>query len=52
MRECWADWQVNPERYRGKAEFARDMLDKFPDWCNQKVIEDFCRDWEKEKPVK
>ena len=32
--------------------FARDMLDKFPDWCNSKVIEGFCRDWEKEKPVK
>lgn len=52
MREYWADWQDNPERYGGKAAFARDMLDKFPDWCNSKVIEGFCRDWEKEKPVK
>lgn len=50
MRECWNAWRANPGRYRGKADFARDMLDKFPDWKNAKVIEGFCRKWEKEKP--
>lgn len=52
MHECWKEWQADPGRYKSKAAFSRDMLDKFPDWKNAKVIEGFCRDWEKEKPVK
>ena len=26
--ECWKAWRADPARYRGKAAFARDMLDK------------------------
>lgn len=52
MKAYWKDWQANPTRYRTTAAFARDMLEKFPDWCNQKVIEGFCRAWRKEKEEK
>lgn len=48
---CWQNWQrrrserCNP--YKTKASFARDMLDKFPVLASQKVIEDWCREWER-----
>lgn len=48
VRECWDDWQKLPDRYGGKAEFARDMLDKFETLKSQPVIEGWCRDWERE----
>lgn len=44
--ECWNSWQLRPEAYRGKAAFARDMLDKFPSLKSQPVIERWCREWE------
>lgn len=46
-KECWREWQRMPTRYRSKAAFARDMLTKFEHLESQKVIEDWCRDWEK-----
>lgn len=49
MRECWKERQANSGRYRFKTDFAGDMIDKFPDWKNSKVIEQFCRDWEKQE---
>ena len=47
VRECWDDWQKLPDRYAGKAEFARDMLDKFESLKSQPVIEGWCRAWER-----
>lgn len=48
VRECWEAWQKQPERYDGKAAFARDMRDKFPALESQPVIERWCRVWERE----
>lgn len=51
VRECWADWQSRPEIYKGKADFARAMLDKCEHLTSQKRIEDWCRMWEREQIV-
>lgn len=48
VHSCWGKWQKKPERYKGKAAFARDMLDKCEHLTSQKKIEDWCREWEKE----
>ena len=48
VRGCWDDWQKKPDRYKGKAAFARDMRDKFPSLESQPVIEGWCRAWERE----
>jgi 3-mercaptopyruvate sulfurtransferase SseA len=48
VRECWGKWQEQPGRYKGKAAFARDMRDKFPNLESQPVIEGWCRAWERE----
>ena len=48
VKECWLDWKTEPNKYSSKAEFARDMLNKVEHLTNTKVIEDWCRDWEKE----
>lgn len=48
VRECWELWRNEPKRYKGKAEFARDMLAKFEHLKSQQVIERWCRDWEAE----
>lgn len=45
VRECWELWQKEPSRYRGKAAFARDMLNKYEDLKSQPVIEGWCREW-------
>ena len=47
VRECWEAWQQEPDRYKGKAAFARDMRDKFPTLESQPVIEGWCRTWER-----
>lgn len=48
---CWQEWQRAPERYRYKAEFARDMLEKCEHLKSQKKIEEWCRAWGRgEKP--
>lgn len=46
VRDCWDEWQKQPERYKGKAAFARDMLDKFESLKSQPVIERWCREWD------
>jgi hypothetical protein len=48
VRECWDAWKNEPDRYKGKAAFARDMRDKFPNLDSQPVIEGWCRTWERE----
>lgn len=48
VNSCWLEWQKKPENYKGKAAFARDMLTKCDELTSQKVIEDWCRVWEKE----
>lgn len=48
VKTCWDDWQLAPSRYAGKAAFARDMLDKQTALKSQKVIEDWCRLWDKQ----
>lgn len=51
VRECWERWQRQPERYNGKAAFARDMLQKFESLKSQPVIEGWCREWERSPPA-
>lgn len=48
VRECWDAWKIEPSRYKGKAAFAKDMRDKFPNLESQPVIERWCRNWEQE----
>ena len=48
VRECWENWQIEPNNYESKAAFARDMLDKFSTLKSQPVIERWCRQWEME----
>lgn len=50
----WEEWQAKPHLYRGKSEFARQMLNELnPSGTSEtsiqstKTIEDWCRDWEK-----
>lgn len=45
--DCWQSWQKKPDDYKGKAAFARDMLDKCEHLESQKKIEDWCREWER-----
>ena len=47
VRECWDIWQKEPDRYKGKASFARDMRDKYENLESQPVIEGWCREWER-----
>jgi len=47
IKECWNDWSDDPRKYKSKAEFARDMLEKCENLSSQKIIEDWCREWEK-----
>ena len=49
VKDCWREWKQTPARYKSKASFARDMIEKVVHLTNTKVIEDWCRDWEKEK---
>ncbi len=46
VRECWHEWQKQPDRYRSKAAFARDVIEKSKHLQSTKVIEDWCREWE------
>jgi len=49
VKECWDAWQANRQQYKGKAAFARAMLEKREELKSTKVVEDWCRDWEKKK---
>lgn len=48
VRECWELWRNDPTRYKGKADFARDMLNKFEHIKSNRVIERWCLQWESE----
>lgn len=48
VRECWELWQADKRRYKSKAAFAKDMLDKFEQLESQRVIERWCKEWESE----
>ena len=50
IKDYWRTWQSVPTRYRSKAAFARDMVDKSEHLTSQKVVEDWCREWEKLEP--
>jgi hypothetical protein len=50
VRQCWQAWIETPSRYRSKAAFARDMLEKCQHLTSSKVIEDWCREWEESEP--
>lgn len=49
VKECWLDWKKTPNRYKSKIDFAKDMLEKCEYLTSTKVIEDWCRKWDKEK---
>lgn len=50
VRELWTEWWCDKrDRYRTKTQFAKDMLDKFPELANQAVIVRWCTAWEKTK---
>lgn len=49
VKECWELWQENPKNYRSIMAFAVDMLGKFEHLKSPKKIEDWCREWKKEK---
>ena len=46
--ECYKEWKSRPERYKSKAAFARDMLDKCEHLESQKKIEDWIRLWDRQ----
>lgn len=48
VRDCWENWQKSPEKYNGKAAFARDMLTKCEMVRSHAVIARWCTDWERE----
>jgi hypothetical protein len=47
VKTCWMEWQTDQARYKSKAAFARDVLQKCEHLSSQKQIEDWCREWEK-----
>jgi hypothetical protein len=50
VKELWTEWwNDRRHRYRTKTQFAKDMLEKFPELANQAVIVRWCTGWEKEK---
>lgn len=48
VRDCWELWQNDKGRYKSKAAFARDMLEKFENLENHRVLERWCKEWESE----
>lgn len=48
IKECWFEWQKDKSKYKSKSAFARDMVNKCEHLESEKVIEGYCRDWEKE----
>jgi hypothetical protein len=45
VRECWDEWQREPERYESQAAFARDMMAKCAHLTSVAVVERWCRAW-------
>ena len=56
--ECWEEWQLKPQLYKNKTQFAKDMIRKFDhDDCeagkhiqSEPTICAWCREWEKMSP--
>lgn len=48
VRECWELWKKEPYRYKSKASFARDMLQRYYSLESQRTIERWCKEWEEE----
>ena len=48
VHECWLLWQKHPDRYKDKAAFARDMLEKYEKLVSQQVIGRWCLKWERD----
>lgn len=49
VKQWWRKWRDSPSLYRSTANFARAMLDKYPDQLtSQPVIEQWVRDWRAE----
>lgn len=53
VMDCWQTWQEEPDRYKSKAAFARDMLqqEQCKSLISQVKITDWCREWEKSHPA-
>lgn len=49
--ECWNEWNEGKRHFETKAAFARAMMEKCEKLENVKVIEDWCRKWEKKHAV-
>ena len=46
VRQCWQEWEEQPDRYQSLAAFARDMMDKLPDAAENPVTyERWVRAW-------
>jgi hypothetical protein len=45
IRTEWEKWQKNPKLYKGKAAFARAMLDKHTNLESHRVIERWGKEW-------
>lgn len=45
VRNRWDDWQASPNLYKGKAEFARNMLANHKKLESAEVIARWCREW-------
>jgi hypothetical protein len=45
----WMRWLENPSLYSSKAEFARDIVEKAKSVVNHRVVENWCRAWERER---
>jgi hypothetical protein len=47
--QCYLNWRAGRTKYKSKAQFARDMLDKYTKLESQKKIEDWVRLWDRQK---
>lgn len=50
VKDCWMLWRKTPSDYKSKAAFALAMLDKCEHLTSPKIIEDWCRKWERSEP--
>jgi len=48
IKDCWLEWKKDPSRYKSKAEFARDMLEKCDHLTSTDKICRWCNLWDKE----
>jgi len=50
VKDCWLEWKKDPSRYKSKAAFARDMLEKCEHLTSTDKICRWCNAWEKDLP--